>query len=276
MLPADQVEALQRLVDEVQRVAAVGEHAVGRRREQHVGQRRGRRAGRDRGQQGALGPVPVPDRDPAAEPALQRVRVRRPRRAGRGPAAAAGRRSPPRPAGSRGTGRGGPPPRAAAPAGCRGRSGWSARRPSRRGCGRRTGRPARTIPAGGTPPASRPAVALATTSPRSWASPSSSRAGQCAGRVGAAEGGPDPDLAVAHPHGAGRDVVGPEVEGAATGEVEAGVVPVAGQDAVLDACPGRAGSPCAGSGCRAPRPGRGRGGPAPDGAGRGARADPRA
>jgi hypothetical protein len=35
--------------------------------------------------------------------------------------------------------------------------------------------------------------------------------------------------------GAGRDVVRPQVEGAAAFEIEAGVVPVAGQNPVLDA-----------------------------------------
>ena len=44
-----------------------------------------------------------------------------------------------------------------------------------------------------------------------------------------------PDLAVAHLDGAGRRVVRPQVERAAAFKVEAGVVPVTGQDAVLDA-----------------------------------------
>ena len=46
-----------------------------------------------------------------------------------------------------------------------------------------------------------------------------------------------PHLAVANLRGEGADVVGPEVEGAAGGQVEAGVVPVTGQDAVLDGAP---------------------------------------
>ncbi len=45
-------------------------------------------------------------------------------------------------------------------------------------------------------------------------------------------------------------VVGQLVERAAGAEVEAGVVPVAGEDAVRRPCRGGAGSPCAGSGCR--------------------------
>ena len=39
MLPADQVEALASLVDEVERMAAVGEGAVRRRREQQARKR---------------------------------------------------------------------------------------------------------------------------------------------------------------------------------------------------------------------------------------------
>ena len=46
-----------------------------------------------------------------------------------------------------------------------------------------------------------------------------------------------PDLAVAHLDRKGRRVVRPEIEGAAAFEVEAGVVPMACQDAVLDAAP---------------------------------------
>ena len=50
-------------------------------------------------------------------------------------------------------------------------------------------------------------------------------------------------------------LVGELVERAAGRQVEARVVPVAGEDAVADACRDGAGSPCAGSGCRprAPR-----------------------
>src|SRR5262245_13013119 len=54
-------------------------------------------------------------------------------------------------------------------------------------------------------------------------------------RIAVAGGGPYPDFAVTHLGGAGRHVVWPPTEGAATREIEAGVVPVAGQGAVLDA-----------------------------------------
>ena len=45
----------------------------------------------------------------------------------------------------------------------------------------------------------------------------------------------DPDLAVTHLDRTGRDIVGPEIERAAARQVEAGVVPMASEDAVLDA-----------------------------------------
>src|SRR5215207_3928440 len=48
--------------------------------------------------------------------------------------------------------------------------------------------------------------------------------------------GLDPDLAVVtHLDRTGRDIVGPKIEGAAARQVEARVMPMAGQDAVLDA-----------------------------------------
>src|SRR5687768_13296271 len=56
------------------------------------------------------------------------------------------------------------------------------------------------------------------------------------GWVGMAEDGPHPYLAgLADLDRAGRHVVGPEIEGAAAGEIEAGMVPVTGQDPVCDA-----------------------------------------
>ena len=45
----------------------------------------------------------------------------------------------------------------------------------------------------------------------------------------------DPDLAVTHLNRAGRDIIGPEIEGAAARQIEARVMPMAGEDAVLDA-----------------------------------------
>jgi hypothetical protein len=57
VLPADQVEAFASLVDEVDRMAAVREGAVGRRREQQARERGRRGPAGDGGEQGALGSV---------------------------------------------------------------------------------------------------------------------------------------------------------------------------------------------------------------------------
>ena len=48
-------------------------------------------------------------------------------------------------------------------------------------------------------------------------------------RISVTESRPHPDLAVTQLGGAGRHVVCPQIEGTATREIEAGVVPVAGQ-----------------------------------------------
>src|SRR5215467_4215467 len=55
------------------------------------------------------------------------------------------------------------------------------------------------------------------------------------GRIRVAEDGPHPHFAITPLGGAGRHVVCPQIKGTATREIEAGVVPVAGQGAVLDA-----------------------------------------
>src|SRR5262249_42968159 len=44
----------------------------------------------------------------------------------------------------------------------------------------------------------------------------------------------DPDLAVTYLDRTGRNIVGPQIERASTRQIETGVVPVAGQDAVVD------------------------------------------
>lgn len=54
-------------------------------------------------------------------------------------------------------------------------------------------------------------------------------------RVSIAERGLHPHFQVTHFDGTGRHVVGPQIEGAAACEIEASVVPVAGQDAILEA-----------------------------------------
>src|SRR5213078_90896 len=55
------------------------------------------------------------------------------------------------------------------------------------------------------------------------------------GGIGMSERGLHPDATIAQLDRADRHVVRPEVEGAAAFEIEASVVPVTGQDAVLDA-----------------------------------------
>ena len=57
------------------------------------------------------------------------------------------------------------------------------------------------------------------------------------GGVCVTQRGLHPDLSVAHLGREGRRLVGPQIESAAAFEVEAGVVPMTGQDPVLDAAP---------------------------------------
>jgi hypothetical protein len=74
MLPADQVQAFERLVDEVERVSNVGERPFGLGREQGVGEHGGRKARSDPLEQGALGRLAVANLRPAPQPALERGR----------------------------------------------------------------------------------------------------------------------------------------------------------------------------------------------------------
>ena len=93
VLAADQADALERLVDEIQRVAAVGERPIGRRAQHEVGDR-GEVLLRDHREQGALGGIPVPHLDPLPEPSPQRRRAPWPGRAtARARGAAPARRS---------------------------------------------------------------------------------------------------------------------------------------------------------------------------------------
>src|SRR5262249_48049335 len=55
------------------------------------------------------------------------------------------------------------------------------------------------------------------------------------GGIGMTERGLYPDIAIAHLDRADRHVVRPQVERTAAFEIEAGMVPMAGQDAVIDA-----------------------------------------
>ena len=57
------------------------------------------------------------------------------------------------------------------------------------------------------------------------------------GEIGMSERGLHPDVTIAHLDRADRHVVRPQVEGAAAFEIEAGVVPMTGQDPVFDTAP---------------------------------------
>src|SRR6185503_20918312 len=54
-------------------------------------------------------------------------------------------------------------------------------------------------------------------------------------RIIVTERGLDPDLAVAHLDRTSWNVIGPEIEGAAARQIEARVMPMTGQDAILNA-----------------------------------------
>ena len=237
MLPADQVEALERLVDEVERVSAVGEGPFGLGREQGVGERGGRKTGSDPREQGALGRLAMANLRPAPQPALERGRFR---------PASERRAFPPRrlPVAVR---------RHAARPVEQGEIGLvlgqirAADWPSAVRIVRPTPQPSRfwapnsaacrTTSAFGTPAASWPCTALAMTRPMSCARPSSSRSRQCAAGSACPKVVFTQTSPFAQLDRAGRRVVRPQIEGAAAFEVEAGVVPVAGQDPVLDAAP---------------------------------------
>src|SRR5215472_5358263 len=57
------------------------------------------------------------------------------------------------------------------------------------------------------------------------------------GGIGITERSLHPDFTIAQFDREDRYVIRPQIEGAAAFEIEAGVVPVAGQDAILDAAP---------------------------------------
>ena len=71
MLPADQVEALASLVDEVEQMPTIGIDAIRRGRDQQVGQGRRRRSGGNRREEGALSRLPVPHPGPDAQPTFE-------------------------------------------------------------------------------------------------------------------------------------------------------------------------------------------------------------
>ena len=71
VFPANQVEAFERLVDEVERVPVVCERSLGRGREQGVGEHGGFFAGRYRREHGAFGRLTVAYACPPPQPALE-------------------------------------------------------------------------------------------------------------------------------------------------------------------------------------------------------------
>ena len=72
MLPADEVEALECFVDEVERVPAIGECPLGISGKQGVGERSGGNTVCDPREKGALGRLAMANLCPALEPALER------------------------------------------------------------------------------------------------------------------------------------------------------------------------------------------------------------
>ena len=76
MLPADQIEALAGLTDEVERMTAVGEDPVGRGGVEQPREHSRRRTGRDRRQQRALRALAMAHGNPVSQPALERRRIR--------------------------------------------------------------------------------------------------------------------------------------------------------------------------------------------------------
>ena len=83
-----------------------------------------------------------------------------------------------------------------------------------------------------TPPPWRLAVAISRNAARAV---EQGEIGPMRCRIVAPEDGPNPDFAVTHLGGTGRDIICPQIKGTAAREIEADVVPMAGQGAGLDA-----------------------------------------
>ena len=258
-LPAGDVERLERLVDEVERVPAVEVAVVGRGGEEHVRELARRRARRGR-----------PRRARARRPRRRaprrscRNQSREPRRLGRRPGSgSSGKRGGllaesdgdvgepvverRRPLGGR---------RAAATRFIEaGRAssgrGTSPRRGARRRSRARRGR--RRAPLGSA--SSSAIVAFASTSGMSRSSPSRSRLRWWRDRI-VARAQVDEDVVAVQRDREAAQLVGELVERAAGRQVEARVVPVAREDPVADRARDGAGSPCADSGCRPRTPPR--------------------
>src|SRR5689334_12717993 len=75
MLPADQVETLERLVDEVERVSGVAEHPLGLSRKQDIGEHGWRKTRGNCREQGPLGGLAMTNVGPTLQPALEHSHI---------------------------------------------------------------------------------------------------------------------------------------------------------------------------------------------------------
>ena len=75
VLPADEVEALERLVDKVERMSAVGKGAVGLGRQQEAGEFARGTSARNGRQHGTLGSFTMAHSRPTPQPALKRGKI---------------------------------------------------------------------------------------------------------------------------------------------------------------------------------------------------------
>ena len=234
MIPADDIEALEGLVDGVERMTAIGVIAVGDGTEQQTGERAWAGARGDGRQQGAFGAVPVAHQGPVAQPALQRLEGRRllaqflARPVGRLPVTV--RRHP-------------------ADALVEGEIGLvlgqGGNEVAERRQHRQSAAPAVAVAGAeqggladdlGIAGAGRPEAehGLGDDEADIVGHAVAEAPAPMAGFVGVAAIARHPDLAMANLHRAGGHVVRPQVEGGAASKIEARMVPVAGEDAVLD------------------------------------------
>ena len=234
VLPADQVEALERLVDEVERVSGVGERPLGLGREQGIGEHSRRDTGRNRREQGALGRLAMAHVCPTPQPALERGRIR---------PASKRRTFPPRRLAVAVR-------RHAARAVEQGEIGFLLRQHGQEIGERREDRETHAPAVAVLRPEQRhlphdvgPRYVGRELTMHGLGDDEAEVVGEAVrkpltpvrGGIGMTERGLHPDVAIAHLDRADRYVVRPQVEGAAAFEIEAGVVPMTGQDAVLDA-----------------------------------------
>jgi hypothetical protein len=234
VLPTDEVEALECLVDEVERVSTVGERPLGRCCKQSVGKRGWREPSRNRCEQGTLGRLAMAHACPTLEPALECSRIR--------------------PAFKRRTFA---PWRLAVAVRCHAARAMEQRKIDfllgqheqeigERSQDRQTHAPAvavqrakqrdladnfrswnigRELTMHGLGDNETKVVCEAVPKPLA----------PMRGGIGMIQRGFHPHFAIAQFDGEGRHVVGPKVKGAAAFEIEAGVMPMTGQDAVFDA-----------------------------------------